>query len=50
MKQLGEWHALPYARMSVDAAPFRVDLGVQSSRGSGPGVYSPVLVGIPLSR
>jgi hypothetical protein len=50
MRQFGEWHALPYGRVSLDAAPLRLDLRVEFPRRSGPGVYMPILVGIPVSR
>jgi hypothetical protein len=50
MKQLGEWRALPYGTVSLDAAPLRLDLRVEFPRRGGPGPYLPILVGIPLSR
>lgn len=50
MKQFGAWHPLPYGRISLDAAPFRIDLRVELPQESGQGVYLPLLVGIPISR
>ena len=50
MRQFAAWHALPYGKVSLDAAPLRLDLRVEFPRRSGLGVYMPVLVGIPLSR
>jgi hypothetical protein len=50
MRQFREWRPLLFGRISLDAAPFRLDLRVELLRGSGPGVYVPMLVGIPVSR
>lgn len=49
MRQLGQWHFLPYARISLDAARFRFDVRVELPRQTGVGVYVPALIGMPLS-
>jgi hypothetical protein len=49
MKQLAEWHTLPYGRISLDAAPVRFEARIELPSNVGGGVYVPVLIGIPLS-
>lgn len=48
MKDFGEWRLVPFGRISVDAAPFRVDVRVELARESGWDLYLPVLIGLPL--
>jgi hypothetical protein len=49
MKRFGEWRLAPYGRISVDAAPVRLDLRIELPREGGVSVYAPFLVGIPVS-
>lgn len=49
MKDFGRWRLQPYARLSLDAAPFRFDMRVELPREHGLSVYLPILVGMPIS-
>ena len=49
MHEFGRWRPLPYARISVERAPFRIDLRVELPQEEvGGGVYLPLLLGYAL--
>lgn len=50
MRQLGAWHVLPYGRLSLEAAPFRLDVRLELPPGTGQGIYVPLLIGFPVSE
>jgi hypothetical protein len=48
MRQRDSTRLTAYARLSIDAAAFRVDVRVEAQPAEGAGVYIPILVGIPI--
>lgn len=50
MKQFGEWRLVPYGRISLDAAPLRIETRVEFPQFDGMGPYVPILIGIPIPR
>jgi hypothetical protein len=48
MDQLGRSRVVPYGRLSLPVARFRLDLRVERTRQTGSDVYFPLLVGFPI--
>lgn len=49
VKHAGHWRWLPYGRLSLDAAPFRLDMRAERSPVAGSSIHLPILIGFPIS-
>lgn len=48
MRQFGEWRPAPWAGVSFDTEPFRIDMRVEFPEADGARIYLPVLLGYPI--